>query len=88
MPADSVSPYSKGNGPGVRMETKDHMKTKSWGSSKKSKEDRAKQKVLIEQGKFREAQQMDIDDLRSQFGNKYDKGIEQMKNYTNDLLGD
>ncbi|WP_141769966.1 hypothetical protein [Bacillus massilinigeriensis] len=88
MPADSVSPYSKGTGPGVRMETKDHMKTKSWSSSKKSKEYRAKQKVLIQQGKFREAQQLDIDDLRSQFGNKYDKGIEQMQKYTNELLGD
>ena len=25
---------------------------------------------------------MDIDDVQSKFGNKYDKGIQQMKDYT------
>ena len=86
MPADSISPYSKGKGPGVRMETRDHMDTASWGSSKKAKQYRQKQKELIERGKFREAQQMDIDDVRLKFNDKYDDAIEQMKKYTDELL--
>ncbi len=86
MPADSISPYSKGKGPGIRMETRDHMDTSSWGSSKKAKQYRQKQKELIEQGKFREAQQMDIDDVRSKFNDKYDNAIEEMKKYTDQLL--
>jgi len=86
MPADSVSPLSKGKGPGVRMEKPDHMKTKSWGSSKKAKAYRAKQEELIKEGKFDEAQQMDIDDVQSKFGDKYDEGIKQMKDYTEKIL--
>ena len=85
MPADSVSPLPKGKGPGARMETADHQQTASWGSSKEAKAYRQQQKELIEQGKFEEAQQMDIDDVRSKFGNKYDEGIEQMKKYTETL---
>lgn len=86
MPADSISPYSKGKGPGIRMESREHIDTSSWGSSKKAKQYRQKQKELIEQGKFREAQQMDIDDVRSKFNDKYDDAIEQMKKYTDELL--
>ena len=40
-----------------------------------------RQAELINQGKFREAMQMDIDDIRSQFGNKYDTHIQQMLDY-------
>jgi hypothetical protein len=86
MPADSVSPYSKGKGPGVRMEKEDHMKTKSWGSSKKAKAYRTKQEELIKEGKFKEAQQMDIDDVQTKFGDKYDEGIKQMEEYTEEIL--
>ena len=82
MPADSVSPLSKANGPGIRMETVDHMKTASWGSSKAAKEYRRIQKGLIDSGKFLEAQQMDIDNVRSLFGNKYDDAIAEMLDYT------
>ena len=28
------------------------------------------------------AQQMDIDDVKSKFGNKYNKAIEEMRDYT------
>ena len=86
MPADSVSPYSKNNGPGVRMDTPDHMDTASWGRSKSAQSYRAKQKELIDKGLFREAQQMDIDDVRMKFGNKYDVAIQQMLGYTEELL--
>lgn len=86
MPADSVSPFSTEEGPGIRMEPEDHMKTASWGSSKEAIEYRAAQQKLIDEGKFLEAQQMDIDDVREKFGSKYDKGIAEMEEYTNELL--
>ncbi|SHM65320.1 hypothetical protein [Gracilibacillus kekensis] len=82
MPANSVSPLSRGNGPGVRMETIDHRQTASWGNSREARAYRAQQKSLIEQGKFNEAQNMDIIDLRNKFGNKYNEGIRQMLEYT------
>ena len=87
MPADSASPYTKNEGPGIQMSINEHMQTDSWGSSKEAKRYRAKQKELIEKGLFSEAQQMDIDNVRDLFGNKYDEGIKQMLEYTKKLLG-
>lgn len=86
MPADSVSPFSKNKGPGIRMETQDHMDTASWGRSKSAQAYREKQKELIDKGLFREAQQMDINDVRTKFGNKYDESIQEMLKYTEELL--
>lgn len=37
------------------------------------------------EGNFREAQQMDKDDLRNKFGDKYDEGIQQMEDHTDKL---
>jgi hypothetical protein len=54
----------------------------STGSSKEAKTFRQRQKNLIDQGKFREAQQMDIDDARQRFGDKYDEAIQEMLDYT------
>ena len=85
-PADSVSPYSRNKGPAIRMDTQDHMRTESWGSSNQAKQYREKQRFLIESGMFKEAQQMDIEDLHMKFGDKYDKGIEEMVQYTEQLL--
>jgi hypothetical protein len=85
IPADSVSPLSTGRGPGIWMEKADHYKTKSWGSSDEAVAWRAKQKELIDQGKFREAVEMDIQDIRSKFGDKYEKGIKEMLDYINKL---
>ena len=86
MPADSISPYDTGKGPGIRMETGDHKKTASWGRKRTAQEYREKQKQLIAEGKFKEAQQMDIDDIHAKFGSKYDQGIEEMQAYTDKLL--
>ena len=86
MPADSVSPYSKNSEPGIRMDTPDHMKTASWGRSKAAQAYRAIQKELIDKGLFREVQQMDIENVRELFGNKYDEAIQQMLAYTEELL--
>ena len=70
------------------MEKRDHERTASWGRAKKSQVYRLKQENLIKAGKFREAIQMDVDDLKVQFGNKYDKGIREMWEYVNELERD
>lgn len=85
MPADST--YDKINGrpvssdgkPTIQMDKDDHMKTKSWGSGAAAKAYRATQEALIKTGKagFMQAVMMDIADVRSQFGNKYDAAIAQ-----------
>ena len=78
MPADSVSPLSTANGPAIQMEMADHMATASWGRSTMAQQYRARQKLLIDQGRFDDAIEMDIDDVRSKFGSKYDEAILQM----------
>jgi hypothetical protein len=85
MPAHSASNLPKDKGPAISMSKEDHRQTASWGSSKEAKAYRQEQKKLIEQGKFGEAQQMDIKDVQSKFGNKYDGAIQQMQDYTKSL---
>lgn len=85
MPADSVSNLERNDGPAIRMEKADHRETASCGNSREAREYRAEQKSLIEQGKFREAMQMDIDDIHEKFGDKYDEGIKQMCEYVDKL---
>lgn len=83
MPADSVSPLSKGEGPAIRMEPSDHQQTANWGPAGKAY--RARQKALIDAGRFRDAQQMDINEIRAKFGSKYDEALKQMVDYTNTI---
>jgi hypothetical protein len=78
IPADAISPYSRGNGPSVWMDTLDHQQTASWGRSNAAQAYRQQQLDLINQRRLREAMQMDIDDIRSRFGTKYDDHIRQM----------
>jgi hypothetical protein len=82
IPAKAASPLSKEEGPAVRMDPTEHMKTASFGSSKAAQAYRAKQAELINQGKFTDAQQMDVNDLQSKFGSKYNNGIKQAHEYT------
>jgi RHS repeat-associated protein len=82
MPADLVSPFTKGKGPTINMSVEDHRLTASWGNSRDAQVFRSNQAELISQGMFKEAQQMDIDDVRNLFGDKYDEGINQMLEYT------
>lgn len=79
------SNLTRNEGPAIKMDPKDHQKTASWGSSKEAEAYRAKQAEFIRQGRFREAQQMDVKDIRSKFGNKYDEGIKQAEDYTRSL---
>lgn len=85
MPADSASHLERNDGPAIRMEKADHRETASCGNSREAREYRSMQKDLIEQGKFKEAMKMDIDDIQEKFGNKYDVGINQMLEYVDKL---
>lgn len=85
MPADSISYLERNDGPAIKMEKEDHRQTASYGSSREAREYRAVQKELIEQGKFREAVEMDISDIREKFGNKYDTAIAEMLDYVKKL---
>ncbi|WP_258840403.1 hypothetical protein [Mechercharimyces sp. CAU 1602] len=69
-------------GPAILMTKGDHAKTSSFRNIPGAKAYRARQAELIRQGNFKQAQQMDIDDIRSKFGDKYDEGIEQMVKYS------
>ena len=85
MPANSTTELSLGDGPAIRMEKADHRQTASCGSSNDAKEYRDAQQELIDQGAFREALQMDIDDVRDKFGDKYDEPIAQLEEYVDKL---
>ena len=81
MPADNVNGLKTEDGPAIRMEKADHRETASCGNSKEAREYRAKQGELIQNGDFKGAMQMDIDDIRSKFGDKYDDAIKQAVEY-------
>lgn len=82
MPADSVSPLPTNQGPAIAMKIDDHRMTGSWGNSREARAYRKRQAELLEQGKFGEAQKMDVDDVRAKFGDKYNEAIDQMLKYT------
>jgi hypothetical protein len=67
------------------MEQADHRQTASWGSSREARAYRAEQAARIQQGDFSGAQRMDIHDVQSKFGNKYNEAIQQMLEYTKSL---
>lgn len=85
MPADAASYLERNDGPAIKMEKADHRKTASCGSSREAREYQAAQKELIDKGRFREAVQMDIDDIREKFGSKYDGAIAEMLKYVDKL---
>ncbi|MFD1832563.1 DUF6531 domain-containing protein [Streptomyces desertarenae] len=65
-------------GPAIRMERSDHREVTSTGSSHEAKAWHARQRALIDAGRFDEAMKMDIDDIRARFGSKYDQHIADM----------
>lgn len=85
MPADSSSPLDRRDGPAIRMDKADHRQTASCGRSKAAQQYRQKQSDLIKNGRFKDAINMDIEDIHSKFGNKYDKGISELLDYVNKL---
>ena len=85
VPADSASYLERDDGPAIKMDKCDHRQTASCGNSKEAREYRNKQKELIDQGRFRDALQMDIDDIHEKFGDKYDKAIGEMLEYVDKI---
>lgn len=77
---------SKNDGPSLWMTAEDHSKTASWRNSKEARNYRKQQKNLIAQGQFQDAQQMDVDDIRSKFGDKYDVGLKEAQRYTGERV--
>lgn len=82
MPADSISHVRRSEGPSIAMTALDHEKTASYGNRAVAKRYREAQESLIKEGRFYDAQNMDIADVRKLFGSKYDDAIEQMLQYT------
>jgi hypothetical protein len=78
MPAKSVNGLHPDKGPAIQMDPADHALTASHGTQPGSDIYRLRQLRLINQGKFGEAIQMDIDNVRKLFGNKYDEAIREM----------
>ncbi len=75
-----------GEGPGIWMTTNDHAKLKSTGSSDVAVKHRATQRDLISKGRFDEAVEMDVADIKEQFKDgRYDDYIVQMRNYISRL---
>ena len=85
MPADSISPLDRLEGPAIKMDKDDHRQTASCGKSRDAREYREQQRECIDQGNFREAIQMDIDDIHEKFGDKYDGAISEMLDYVKHL---
>lgn len=86
MPADSISPLSKGQGPCIIMEKKEHRKTKSFGFSREAQKYRKKQASLIQKGKFLKAEEMDIRTIIKSTGNKYIDAIFDKLKYDDKLI--
>jgi RHS repeat-associated protein len=82
MPANSINGLSHYSGPAIIMDTDDHARTGSHGSQGHYGADyRAKQKAHIDNDKFWKAMEMDIDDIQSDFGKKYNKHMTEAINY-------
>ncbi|VTY04951.1 Putative deoxyribonuclease RhsC [Prevotella melaninogenica] len=82
-PANSINGLSHGEGPSIWMETTDYRMAYSHGwQGKEGALYRQTQLDLINQGKFADAIQMDIDDILSSFGSKYDSSINEMLDYS------
>ena len=72
---------SRGAGAAIAMEPRDHALTASYGNTRAAQQYRARQRELIRAGRFHEAMQMDIDNVRGLFGDRYNEAIDQMLKY-------
>jgi RHS repeat-associated protein len=79
MPAKQASPLKESEGPAIQMEPADHRRTASYGGGPDSPQQayRDIQQALLDQGRFDEAFLMDVEDIQSKFGSKYDDAIVQ-----------
>ena len=76
-----ISPLSRYKGGAIQMSPGDHALTASYKNTKSAQLYRQKQKEYIDAGDFKSAFEMDVKDIRSKFGDKYDKAIEEARQY-------
>ena len=88
MPANVSSTLSRWKGPCIIMSKEDHTKTSSYKNTKAAVKYRKWQAKLISEGKFLEAEFMDIKNIRRKFGNKYDKSIDEKIDYEKSLISE
>ena len=81
MPSADASYLPREIGPAIKMDPADHLRTASHGSSRAAAAYRLAQKRLIDAGNFTGAFAMDVADIRSKLGNKYDGAIAQAGAY-------
>jgi hypothetical protein len=75
MIADSVSSFSREDGPSIQMEVADHRMTASWGKSAVARAYRAAQGSMVAAADTAGAMQRDILNVRALFGAKDDDAI-------------
>lgn len=85
MPSKSVDGLSDYMGAAIRMIAAEHKNTASYGNTPSAKSFRAKERDLVQQGKFLQAQQLGINDIQTKYGAKYNAAINDMISYTKSL---
>ena len=81
MPAQG-SGVPKDNGGAVVMEAKDHELTTSWDNSIAAQKFKQRQTELLNQGRYRDAIDMDIQDILKKFPDgRYNNAIQEMIRY-------
>lgn len=82
MPAKSaLPPGAQRLGASIRMDPQDHILTASFGHSAYSLRYTAAQRELVGRGGYLRALKMDVDNIRSLFGDRYDGQIRSMLAY-------
>ena len=85
IPPDSVTNgygISSRNKPAIQMDTADHLRTASWGSSRAAQQWRSRQAAYLARGDVDTAVRMDYDDVNAKFPGKYTNAINQHSNST------
>lgn len=85
IPQDAASPIDRKDGPAITMTAEDHRQLISSRSGARGKEFLRKQKEFIEKGDYRSAMDLEINNIRELFRDKYDDGIEQMLSYSRSI---
>ncbi len=80
MPSQYCGNKGKDGGT-ITMKTSEHKDTASYDSRQGAGEYRKRQKELVDSGKFEEAFEMDVQDIKNKFGSKYNEAIEHLREW-------
>ena len=83
--ANGITNGQRGELPAIKMDAGDHRMTASFGNSNDAAAYRLQQTQYIAEGNMHAAIQMDIDDITSKFGTKYNDAIQQMLEYAQQM---